>query len=139
MSHAARIPYIEALQKERGDRLVISYVTSTRAGHEVQIADDAVPLIYEHLEAGGDHAKNGVDLFIHSNGGSGTVPWRIVNLIRQYTKQFVVLVPNRAFSAATLIALGADEIIMHKMGCLGPIDPSVTNAFNHKILSNPAN
>lgn len=35
-----------------------------------------------------------------------------------------------AFSAATLIALGANRIIMHKMGCLGPIDPSVTNIFN---------
>jgi hypothetical protein len=29
-----------------------------------------------------------------------------------------------------LIALGADEIVMHKMGCLGPIDPSVANIFN---------
>ena len=35
-----------------------------------------------------------------------------------------------AFSAATLIALGANKIIMHKMGCLGPIDPSVANIFN---------
>ena len=137
MSHAARVPFIEALQKERGDRLVISYVTSTRAGHEIQIADDAVPLIYEHLEAGRDLAKNGVDLFIHSNGGSGTVPWRIVNLIRQYTKCFVVLVPHHAFSAATLVALGADEIIMHKMGCLGPIDPSVVNAFNPQNPQQP--
>ena len=28
------------------------------------------------------------------------------------------------------MALGADEILMHKMGCLGPIDPSVANIFN---------
>ncbi len=96
-----------------------------------------VPLIYEHLEAGRDLAKNGVDLFIHSNGGSGTVPWRIVNLIRQYTEEFVVLVPHRAFSAATLIALGADKIIMHKIGCLGPIDPSVANAFNPQNPQQP--
>ena len=137
MARADRVPLIEAIQATREKRLAITYITSTRAGHDVQIADDAVPLIFKHLEANAALAKNGVDLFIHSNGGSGTAPWRIVSLIRQYTDNFAVLVPHRAFSAATLIALGADEIIMHKMGCLGPIDPSVTNAFNPQNPQNP--
>lgn len=130
MPRAIRKNLIEKLQIARKNRLTIAYVTSTRPGHEIQIADDAFRVIYDHLEAAQDLAKNGVDLFLYSNGGSGTVPWRIVNLIRQYSKSFEVLVPSHAFSAATLIALGADKIIMHKMGCLGPIDPSVTNVFN---------
>lgn len=130
MSRATRKELIEALQKARGDRLTIAYITSTRPMHEIQIADDAFRLMYDHLEAARELAKAGVDLFIHSNGGSGTAPWRIVSLIRQYTKNLAVLVPHHAFSAATLIALGADEIVMHKMGCLGPIDPSVGNLFN---------
>jgi hypothetical protein len=130
MPRTSRKDLIEKLQTTRGDRLVIAYVTSTRENQEIQIGDDAVRLIYDHLEANRDATKNGVDLFIHSNGGSGTAPWRIVSLIRQYTKKFAVLVPHHAFSAATLIALGADEIVMHKMGCLGPIDPSVANIFN---------
>lgn len=130
MSRASRKQLIERLQTVRKDRLVISYITSTRPGFEIQIADDAFRVIYGHLEAGKELAKNGVDLFLHSNGGSGTAPWRIVSLIRQYCKDFTVLVPHHAFSAATLIALGADSIQMHKMGCLGPIDPSVTNLFN---------
>lgn len=121
---------IERLQAARGDRLLVAYVTSTRPGHEIQIGDDAFRLIYEHLEAGKVLAKKGVDLYIHSNGGSGTAPWRIISLIRQYTKNVAVLVPFHAFSAATLIALGATKIVMHKTGCLGPIDPSVTNVFN---------
>ena len=41
-----------------------------------------------------------------------------------------MLVPHRAFSAATLAALGADQIVMHPMGMLGPIDPTVTTPFN---------
>jgi hypothetical protein len=127
---ASRKGLIEKLQTARGNRLVVAYVTSTRTGHEIQIADDAFRVMYDHLEAGRELAKNGVDLFISSNGGSGTVPWRVVSLIRQYSKDFAVLVPSHAFSAATLIALGANKIIMHKMGCLGPIDPSVTNVFN---------
>ncbi len=130
MPRAERKELIEKLQAARENRLLIAYVTSTRAGHEIQIADDAFRIIYDHLDAGREQAKNGVDLFIHSNGGSGTVPWRIVSLIRQYTQKFAVLVPHQAFSAATLIALGGDEIVMHKMGCLGPIDPSVANIFN---------
>jgi Serine dehydrogenase proteinase len=130
MSRAARKTLVEKLQVARGNRLTITYITSTRVGHEIQIADDAFRVIYDHLEAGRELAKNGVDLFIYSNGGSGTVPWRIVSLIRQYSKDLAVLVPSHAFSAATLMALGADKIVMHKMGCLGPIDPSVTNVFN---------
>ena len=41
-----------------------------------------------------------------------------------------MLVPNRAFSAATITALGADRIVMHKMGCFRPSNPSVANVFN---------
>lgn len=130
MSRAKRKELIEKLQVSRGNRLVIAYITSTRPGHEIQIADDAFRIIYNHLESGRELAKKGVDLFICSNGGSGTVPWRIVSLIRQYSADLSVLVPSHAFSAATLIALGANKILMHKMGCLGPIDPSVTNIFN---------
>jgi hypothetical protein len=130
MPRAQRKAVIEKLQRARDGRLLISYVTSTRPGHEIQIADDAFRIIFDHLEAGRDLASEGVDLFLYSNGGSGTVPWRIVSLIHQYAKDFAVLVPSHAFSAATLIALGANKIIMHKMGCLGPIDPSVTNIFN---------
>lgn len=130
MGKAKRQELIKKLSDTRGGRLVIAYVTSTRTGFEMQMADDMLRYLYEHLKAGSDAAKKGVDLLIHSNGGSGTVPWRLVSLIREYAESFAVLVPHRAFSAATLVALGADEIVMHKMGCLGPIDPSVTNVFN---------
>ncbi len=137
MPRAERKKLIEELQTKRGGRLCIAYVTSTRPQLEIQIADDVLRLLYDHLEKGAEAAKKGVDLFLHSNGGSGTVPWRVVSLIREYTDKFAVLVPHRAFSAATLIALGADEIVMHKMGCLGPIDPSVANLFNPPHPQNP--
>jgi hypothetical protein len=138
MSKDERQKLLADLEKERGDTVVVSYITSTRGNFEIQIADDILPLLYRHLVMHADRAKNGVDLFIHSNGGSGTVPWRIVNLVREFTEKFVVLVPHHAFSAATLVALGADEIIMHRMGCLGPIDPSVANPFNPPNPQNPA-
>lgn len=137
MAREQRKTLIEAIQNAREGRLLIAYVTSTRSGHEVQMADDVLRWLYEHLEANKARAATGVDLFIHSNGGHGTVPWRIASLVREYTQHFAVLVPHRAFSAATLLALGANRIVMHRMGCLGPIDPSVANAFNPPNPHNP--
>jgi ClpP class serine protease len=103
---------------------------------EVNMAMDVVRLFYEHLRAlparqGGEHRK--IDLFLHSNGGDGVVPWRLVTLIREYCDEFAVLVPFRAFSAATLTAMGANEIVMHPLGMLGPIDPTTSNAFIPRI------
>lgn len=133
MAKAARVKIIQQIERARKSR-VISYVTSTRPGLEVQMAMDSVRYIYDHLESIAAQNKNNripkVDLFLHSNGGDGTMPWKLVTLIREFTDHFSVLVPYRAFSAATLTALGADSIVMHPMGMLGPTDATVTNGFN---------
>lgn len=130
MARQDRLKIIHALQQRR-QSFLISYVTSTRPNLEVSMAMDSVRKIFEHLRAIGkpkDEVK--VDLFLHSNGGDGTVPWRLVTLIREYANRLAVLVPFRAFSAATLTALGADAIVMHPMGMLGPTDATVGNDFN---------
>jgi hypothetical protein len=44
--------------------------------------------------------------------------------MREFCETLSVLIPHRAVSAGTLIALGADEIIMTPLSILGPIDPS---------------
>jgi hypothetical protein len=138
MSKETRIELIKKIEEKRGAKL-IAYITSTRANLEVQMAIDMIRKIYEHLKLI-DEEKKGkidIDLLIVSNGGDGTVPWRLVTLIREYANKFSVLIPFRAFSAATLTALGADEIIMHPMGMLGPTDPTVTNPFNPSDPDNP--
>ena len=53
------------------------------------------------------------------------IPYKIVNLIREFCDQFSVIIPFVAKSAATMIAIGADEIIMGPTSELGPIDPLV--------------
>jgi Serine dehydrogenase proteinase len=126
----ARRAAIQALEAARGTS-VIAYVTSTRPRLEIHMAMDVIPIVYEHLRLlPSERAGRKIDLLIHSNGGDGVVPWRLVTLIREYCDEFSVLVPNRAFSAATLTALGADSVIMHPMGMLGPTDPTVANEFN---------
>jgi hypothetical protein len=108
---------------------LISYVLADRlSGPGASIAMDALGLFYRHLEAIGK--VNKIALFLYTTGGDTMVPWRLVNLIREYCDQFTVLVPYKAHSAGTLVCLGADEMVMTKMAELSPIDPSVTNAFN---------
>lgn len=140
MSKDKRIELIKKIEEARGTKLV-TYITSTRSNLEVQMALDMIRKIYEHLSLIEEDRKGkiDIDLLLVSNGGDGTVPWRLVTLIREYSKKFSVLIPFRAFSAATLTALGADEIIMHPMGMLGPTDPTVTNQFNPTDPSNPKN
>lgn len=132
MGKEERKKIIDEIQKKRGAYL-ITYVTSTRQNLEVPMAMDSIRIIFEQIKISKiEKKKNNIDLFLCSNGGDGTVPWRLVTLLREYAKEFSVLIPFRAFSAATLTALGADKVFMHPMGMLGPTDPTVGNPFNPK-------
>ena len=121
----SRIDVIKELQGKRNSR-VISYIVNKK----FHISDDAVQVIYTHLKNLNIKSHEKIDLFLHSLGGDGLVPWKLVNLFREFSENFEVLVPYKSYSAATLIALGADKIIMHRMGELGPVDPKVANEFN---------
>ncbi|NLF30567.1 MAG: hypothetical protein GX591_06735 [Planctomycetes bacterium] len=50
---------------------------------------------------------------------------KFVALCRAQCKRFRVIIPNEAKSAATLIALGADEIVMGPTSEIGPIDAQI--------------
>lgn len=135
--HSKRSAAIKDLEELRSSH-VISYITSTRLGFEAEMTLPVIPIIHKHLQALPKDDRKRIDLFIHSNGGDGVVPWRMVTLMREFCEEFCVLVPNRAFSAATLTALGADEVVMHPMGMLGPTDPTVANEFNPTNPRNPS-
>jgi Serine dehydrogenase proteinase len=124
-----RVELIKRLEKIRKSK-ILCFITSLRPGVPGQIAEDAVRVFFDHLLLLPSRPIKKLDLFLCSNGGSGTVPWRLVSLFREFAKSFNVLIPYRAYSAASLIALGADEIVMHPFAELGPIDPTVSNEFN---------
>ena len=118
---AGRREHIEALESLRGSR-VITYITGDRERCGAQISEDAVRPLFDVLRQMGPVEK--IDLFLYSRGGSTEVPWRIASALRQYSETWNVLIPFHANSAATLLALGADEIVFGKHGELGPIDPT---------------
>jgi hypothetical protein len=111
---------ITDLEGLRGSRVIVYWLPPL-----AQISDDAVVPFYDQLRCIGSQSK--IDVVLYTVGGATEIPWRLVTLIRSYCKEFGVLIPHRAHSAGTLLAMGADEIMMTPLGTLGPIDPSRTH------------
>lgn len=129
MAHENRIKLIQNIEGLRQSH-VICYLTSLRQNVNAQMSDDAVRIFFDQVGLLPSRPVPKIDIFLCSNGGNGTVPWRLISLLREYTNHVGVLLPYRAYSAATLLALGADEIVMHPFAEMGPIDPTVTNEYN---------
>jgi len=127
MSRASRKSLIQEIERRHGSK-VIAYVTSDRAHLSVGIAGDIIPIIHNHILAL-EEEKMKLGLFIYSRGGGSDLPWAIVSMIREYAQEgsFSVLIPYKAHSAATLIALGADEIVMTRKAELGPTDITMSS------------
>lgn len=113
---------------------LISYITSSRKNASGMMAMDA---IYEFtkqlLEIPKDQKE--IDVLIVSNGGDANVAWNIISLLRERFDKIHALLPYAAYSAATLLALGADKIFMHPFANLGPVDPQL--AYRKKSPTQP--
>jgi hypothetical protein len=110
-------PRLQTLEQERGHPVIAYFL-----GEQTSLADEQIHHLYEHLRRIGKQDQ--LSLWLHSRGGATETPWKIVCLIREFCDCFSVLIPYRAHSAATLISLGADEIVMTEMAELGPVDPT---------------
>lgn len=80
-----------------------------------------------------DTAKD-LDIILHSPGGSPEAAEQIVTYLRQKFGHIRVIVPLMAMSAATMIACGADKLVLARHSTLGPTDPQMpirtnTNQF----------
>ena len=99
---------------------VLSYISP------VAPIDQTDPIVFEDLLYGIKERKvNSILLILHSLGGSPDVAEKIVETIRERTRKFYVVIPERAKSSATLLSLGSDKIYMLESAELGPIDPQV--------------
>lgn len=130
-------PLYHALQKERYARqeLLQDIERETRRDLIVYIAnlqhlggaiDRNDIMAFGDLLEGKTGANTDLDLLLQSPGGDIDVAEKIVYMCRDRSRSFRVIVAESAKSAATLIALAADEIIMGYTSELGPIDPQIT-------------
>lgn len=71
-----------------------------------------------------------IDLLLHTPGGDIDAAEKLITLVRSAAGedgQLRVIVPDYAKSAGTLMALGANAIVMSDSSELGPIDPQVSS------------
>jgi hypothetical protein len=82
-----------------------------------------------------------IDLMLHTGGGDIDAAEKLMGMVRKCagTSEVRVIVPDFAKSAGTLMALGADRILMSDSSELGKIDPQVIrtdgngNAMWHSV------
>lgn len=132
----SRTEYYKYLEEEfQGP--VLAYMTGDRPGFETRIAQDVIDLFIAQLDKIGPVQR--IVLYLYTRGGDTSAAWNIVNLLRMYCDDLVVIVPHKAHSAGTIISLGANKIIMTKQATLSPIDPSLNTPMNPVIPNDPTN
>jgi len=132
--------YLTALADRTG-RAVIVYATAylePRPTLDSQALSVHLGDIQGFMEAVSNVKEREVDLFLHSPGGSAEAAESLVEYLRTRFVDIRVIVPVAAMSAATMIALGADEIVMGAHSQLGPIDPQFTISTPEGPRSAPA-
>ncbi len=122
MSRERRIDLLRRLEKQLESRVIV-LVLGDRQAALTQLADDSIRPLYDHLIQIGKVKK--LQLFLYSIGGVTETPWKLVNTIRQFCETFQVIIPYKAYSAATMISMGADKIQMTRKAELSPVDPAL--------------
>ncbi len=125
-----RLKLISELEQLTNTRILV-FINGDRRGMETRIAMDVYPLVFKHL-TNIDLTKQ-LAIFLYTPGGDALAAYGIANLVRQFAESYRVIIPYKALSAGTLIALGANEVIMTRGGLLGPIDPSVQSALGPRV------
>ena len=117
-----RQPYYEKIERELGAPVIAVFTSFV---YPVMINDSDADMLQGILQK--TDLSKGFYLLLSSPGGDGLAAERIINICRSYsdTDEFRVIVPSKAKSAATMICLGASEILMSKTSELGPIDPQI--------------
>lgn len=106
----------------------------------IQNSDDEYGMIsrftYDQFFSQRENIKrNDVALLIESLGGYPDAAYKLAKLFYNRAGGFTALVPGYAKSAATLICLGANQIILGEGGELGPLDMQTKNQDDEEMSS----
>lgn len=141
MPYNDRKKLIQDIEELRGGRTLISLCNFDRSsipdglpGLSTNFAADLKESLYRILKE--SPTDNGIDLFLYTRGGDTNSVWPIVSLLREFDPDFEILVPFRAHSAGTMLALSSKKVVMTRLAELSPIDPTTGNQFNP---TDPAN
>ena len=97
--------------------LVIITEPSSKKNH--MIDEELVSKVEKKLP---DEKGGTLYLILHTNGGDPFSAVRIMDIINERYSEVFAIVPDRAMSAGTLMALGTNAIYMGQKSKLGPLD-----------------
>ena len=113
---------IKKIQPELGGSLIIY---TANPGHPFGLVMSQDALLFEDILRSLPDQSHGY-LMLTSPGGDPNAAEKLLFMCRKrFTDGFYVVVPNYAKSAATMISLGSDKILMGYLAELGPIDPQL--------------
>ena len=123
-----RSPLYEAQNAPRYERqaLIQDYETTYNARLVVLIDllfPESITLFEETLY--GANTDEDLHMLLATPGGDGETAIRLVRQAQSRCRNLTVIVPDQAKSAGTLLALGANEILMSATSDLGPVDPQL--------------
>jgi hypothetical protein len=118
---------IDKIESRLGCRLMVLFYNTEEPAFRTQLALDVMPCLREALsKLRMDETTIPLGLLLQSNGGALESPWPIVSgiraVLRAQKNEFWVIVNETAHSAATLISISADKILMSVFGSLSPVD-----------------
>lgn len=111
--------FIKDIEELTSRRLII-YFTNCNSSAQIDQNDDQYLI---ELLAATDGRP--VDIMLETNGGYTDAAEKLVSILRGQLKDFRAIVPRRAKSNGTLLALAAKSIVMGPSSELGPIDPNL--------------
>lgn len=111
---------VRDIEAATGRTLLVYFADCNAQGSEIDGGDDV--FLAELL---GSCPKGPVDLLIETNGGQTDATEKLCSLLRAGPSDLRVIVPRRAKSNGTVLALVGSTILMGIESELGPIDPSM--------------
>lgn len=114
---------IKALEAKL-DAPVVAYIASPQHPF-ASLTQQDIPLLVDMMTVACRRSKKAY-LILQSGGGDGHAAEKIIQIYRNaFPDGFYVIVPQFAKSAATMVSLGSDRIVMGEASELGPIDPQI--------------
>lgn len=120
------------IEEYTGRPLVVYFTDCDHTSAQIDQTDDVA--LFELLQS---HVGKPVDLLLETNGGVTDATEKICSLLRQSCPDLRVIVPRRAKSNGTVIALCGSEILMGHQSELGPIDPHIAGIPCEFIVNAP--
>jgi hypothetical protein len=93
--------------------------------------------VFEAFHGAKDDLQIGqpIALLVQSPGGIGSASYQIARFLQRRCGEFTAVVAKEAWSAATLLVLGASRLVMGSDACLGPLDAQLFDPDSETLES----